>query len=91
MKKDLEIFTSPSLFFIAILLGNVRYCVVFRSHIITYQEKLGNYNCQTIIKICSEIITYQEKLGNYNQRVWAKQGHKIITYQEKLGNYNNLM
>ena len=34
--------------------------------IITYQEKLGNYNIDLRINIVNEIITYQEKLGNYN-------------------------
>ena len=34
--------------------------------IITYQEKLGNYNLSGEVTNCYEIITYQEKLGNYN-------------------------
>ena len=34
--------------------------------IITYQEKLGNYNLVTTIASNPLIITYQEKLGNYN-------------------------
>ena len=89
MKKDLEIFVSPSLFFIAILLGNARYCVAFRSHIITYQEKLGNYNDHANKVTNPLIITYQEKLGNYNQIAASAQATAIITYQEKLGNYNN--
>ena len=88
MKKDLEIFISPSLFFIAILLGNARYCVAFRSHIITYQEKLGNYNVVLLIYGFIHIITYQEKLGNYNLSRYFVTIRFIITYQEKLGNYN---
>ena len=88
MKKDLEIFVSPSLFFIAILLGNARYCVAFRSHIITYQEKLGNYNFVHVNKADNFIITYQEKLGNYNLVTTIASNPLIITYQEKLGNYN---
>ena len=88
MKKDLEIFVSPSLFFIAILLGNARYCVAFHSHIITYQEKLGNYNGPGSGKTTGYIITYQEKLGNYNDFTFRTLKGSIITYQEKLGNYN---
>ena len=34
--------------------------------IITYQEKLGNYNAGLITDISTNIITYQEKLRNYN-------------------------
>ena len=34
--------------------------------IITYQEKLGNYNPISSSKCDDLIITYQEKLGNYN-------------------------
>ena len=34
--------------------------------IITYQEKLGNYNSAKIGSSGYYIITYQEKLGNYN-------------------------
>ena len=35
--------------------------------IITYQEKLGNYNNCTDERRSGYIITYQEKLGNYNK------------------------
>ena len=34
--------------------------------IITYQEKLGNYNSVASAMFLRIIITYQEKLGNYN-------------------------
>ena len=34
--------------------------------IITYQEKLGNYNTRQKYLSRRAIITYQEKLGNYN-------------------------
>ena len=34
--------------------------------IITYQEKLGNYNENMVCGVANVIITYQEKLGNYN-------------------------
>ena len=34
--------------------------------IITYQEKLGNYNLSMVADTFNIIITYQEKLGNYN-------------------------
>ena len=34
--------------------------------IITYQEKLGNYNTAPVSNLLIFIITYQEKLGNYN-------------------------
>ena len=34
--------------------------------IITYQEKLGNYNELFALSNVIGIITYQEKLGNYN-------------------------
>ena len=34
--------------------------------IITYQEKLGNYNIKSLRYLIKAIITYQEKLGNYN-------------------------
>ena len=34
--------------------------------IITYQEKLGNYNDKFLQGFIPHIITYQEKLGNYN-------------------------
>ena len=34
--------------------------------IITYQEKLGNYNWNINTSRTRSIITYQEKLGNYN-------------------------
>ena len=34
--------------------------------IITYQEKLGNYNYFVRGLVSTRIITYQEKLGNYN-------------------------
>lgn len=83
MKKDLEIFVSPSLFFISILLGNARYCVAFRSHIITYQEKLGNYNGSYNETLSTTIITYQEKLENYNDPEREYAPLVIITYQEK--------
>ena len=56
--------------------------------IITYQEKLGNYNELTFYKEKYEIITYQEKLGNYNADTISMLIKCIITYQEKLGNYN---
>ena len=56
--------------------------------IITYQEKLGNYNRTTLFAPAEEIITYQEKLGNYNLKMWEDDEGVIITYQEKLGNYN---
>ena len=56
--------------------------------IITYQEKLGNYNVLEAIHSACNIITYQEKLGNYNQKVCDIITDVIITYQEKLGNYN---
>ena len=35
-------------------------------YIITYQEKLGNYNDGDDYGYTVKIITYQEKLGNYN-------------------------
>ena len=35
--------------------------------IITYQEKLGNYNITGNWLLMGTIITYQEKLGNYNK------------------------
>ena len=35
-------------------------------YIITYQEKLGNYNGKPLVPRSQSIITYQEKLGNYN-------------------------
>ncbi len=57
--------------------------------IITYQEKLGNYNLVTTIASNPLIITYQEKLGNYNSNIGKPYIGKIITYQEKLGNYND--
>ena len=56
--------------------------------IITYQEKLGNYNKTPTNLARHIIITYQEKLGNYNVRNAAMNACQIITYQEKLGNYN---
>ena len=56
--------------------------------IITYQEKLGNYNYITVRLYDKIIITYQEKLGNYNNSVVTWVSNMIITYQEKLGNYN---
>ena len=37
--------------------------------IITYQEKLGNYNVNDAAHPLHFIITYQEKLGNYNLKV----------------------
>ena len=37
------------------------------ARIITYQEKLGNYNLAIRKGISFVIITYQEKLGNYNK------------------------
>ena len=37
------------------------------SPIISYQEKLGNYNPLSMLYAKSKIISYQEKLGNYNQ------------------------
>ena len=60
----------------------------YKVYIITYQEKLGNYNAAECLMVTTTIITYQEKLGNYNtynQDIFYK---PIITYQEKLGNYN---
>ena len=36
--------------------------------IITYQEKLGNYNNIHYLIYMNYIITYQEKLGNYNYK-----------------------
>ena len=89
-EKRLGDFYFSKSFFIAILLGNVRYCVVFRSHIITYQEKLGNYNPLCDPDVVITIITYQEKLGNYNSTNCHSLSLTIITYQEKLGNYNFL-
>ena len=56
--------------------------------IITYQEKLGNYNNCFDLTSFDLIITYQEKLGNYNNIVVQTCYGTIITYQEKLGNYN---
>ena len=56
--------------------------------IITYQEKLGNYNNPSDYNGVTLIITYQEKLGNYNPHFQVKEFACIITYQEKLGNYN---
>ena len=56
--------------------------------IITYQEKLGNYNEKRIYFYRTSIITYQEKLGNYNSVGFLIITYLIITYQEKLGNYN---
>ena len=40
--------------------------------IITYQEKLGNYNDKYDALETQLIITYQEKLGNYNDQVCRK-------------------
>ena len=57
-------------------------------YIITYQEKLGNYNAKTTKTTKAKIITYQEKLGNYNGYACGSASRIIITYQEKLGNYN---
>ncbi len=57
-------------------------------YIITYQEKLGNYNACCAVPVVQLIITYQEKLGNYNREVLDRSAAEIITYQEKLGNYN---
>ena len=57
--------------------------------IITYQEKLGNYNPAISVQPSGKIITYQEKLGNYNHIMIQFQNARIITYQEKLGNYNS--
>ena len=37
--------------------------------IITYQEKLGNYNLSDGLNYKFSIITYQEKLGNYNYSI----------------------
>ena len=56
--------------------------------IITYQEKLGNYNGGSTGLFGVQIITYQEKLGNYNMFGVIASARLIITYQEKLGNYN---
>ena len=42
--------------------------------IITYQEKLGNYNLHDKDVKEDGIITYQEKLGNYND----KRGNEIF-------------
>ena len=56
--------------------------------IITYQEKLGNYNSANSLFAARTIITYQEKLGNYNELMALNLWQPIITYQEKLGNYN---
>ena len=52
-------------------------------HIITYQEKLGNYNLLSASEYSELIITYQEKLGNYNSKCNNAQQFQIITYQEK--------
>ena len=59
-----------------------------KSFIITYQEKLGNYNLLFLFVCQLLIITYQEKLGNYNYNIVKLKQNVIITYQEKLGNYN---
>ena len=58
--------------------------------IITYQEKLGNYNSAQTLVMKFIIITYQEKLGNYNCPSEIFASDLIITYQEKLGNYNGV-
>ena len=55
--------------------------------IITYQEKLGNYNWICSVWQYKTIITYQEKLGNYNTRFISAVSNLIITYQEKLVNH----
>ena len=41
-------------------------CQLIDGAIITYQEKLGNYNKKLNKSEKNNIITYQEKLGNYN-------------------------
>ena len=60
------------------------------AEIITYQEKLGNYNGFSDFGNFWNIITYQEKLGNYNRSATFSAWRIIITYQEKLGNYNRM-
>ena len=42
--------------------------MVRSENIITYQEKLGNYNIVVHNVNRFAIITYQEKLGNYNEK-----------------------
>ncbi len=44
----------------------IKQIVILNLLIITYQEKLGNYNSLSDIFVLPPIITYQEKLGNYN-------------------------
>ena len=70
----------------------LQYCCNFCNSfcIITYQEKLGNYNKAHHSSELFDIITYQEKLGNYNRKYRILAVFIIITYQEKLGNYNVL-
>ena len=56
--------------------------------IIPYQELLGNYDVEDLLKCLTMIIPYQELLGNYDPGRVLVQRAVIIPYQELLGNYD---
>ena len=63
--------------------------VYSESWIISYQEKLGNYDISVHLTLIKVIISYQEKLGNYDRQSRTEPDRLIISYQEKLGNYDS--
>ena len=58
--------------------------------IISYQNVVGNYNCNNAINILMLIISYQNVVGNYNKRRLKDFIYNIISYQNVVGNYNLL-
>ena len=56
--------------------------------IIPYQELLGNYDVEDLLKCLTMIIPYQELLGNYDLCGLSVHIANIIPYQELLGNYD---
>ena len=56
--------------------------------IIPYQELLGNYDVEDLLKCLTMIIPYQELLGNYDPCAASGVANPIIPYQELLGNYD---
>ena len=58
--------------------------------IITYQEKLGNYNFPRILGIRANNYNIPRKIRELQYSTAIFEPLMIITYQEKLGNYNLL-
>ena len=59
-----------------------------KNNIISYQNKIGNYNFSHKVFYYSLIISYQNKIGNYNFHSTFISVFSIISYQNTIGNYN---